>query len=110
MSFWPCQSLPTCGVAGDCTAVLDDKTGTSHPLNAQHGLREGLIAAKNIEATILGKRMKPFTFTLRVLQEGQFEKLGEDRTRTVDVPLSPRQIATSPPKSKPAASARISTI
>ncbi len=29
--------------------------------------------------------MKPFTFTLRVLQEGQFEKLGEDRTRTVDV-------------------------
>src|SRR5882672_3697561 len=85
MSFWPCQSLPTCGVAGDCTAVLDDKTGTSHPPNAQHGLREGLIAAKNIEATILGKRMKPFTFTLRVLQEGQFAKLGEDRTRTVDV-------------------------
>jgi len=29
--------------------------------------------------------MKPFTFTLRVLQEGQFAKLGEDRTRTVDV-------------------------
>ena len=71
--------------AGDCTAVLDAKTGTSHPPNAQHGLREGPIAAKNIEATILGKRKKPFTFTLRVLQEGQFAKLGQDRTRTVDV-------------------------
>jgi len=83
--FQAVPEFPNVWAAGDCTAVLDDKTGTSHPPNAQHGLREGLIAAKNIEATILGKRMKPFTFTLRVLQEGQFEKLGEDRTRTVDV-------------------------
>src|SRR6266404_5884185 len=83
--FQAVPEFPNVRAAGVCTAVLHAKTGTSHPPNAQHGLREGLIAAKNIEATILGKRMKPFPFTLRVLQEGQFEKLGEDRTRTVDV-------------------------
>jgi NADH dehydrogenase len=34
-----------------------------HPPTAQHGLREGLVAAKNIEATILGCPLKPFVFT-----------------------------------------------
>jgi len=41
--------------AGDCAAVLDSKTGRFHPPTAQHGLREGLIAAKNIEAAIRGR-------------------------------------------------------
>ena len=34
-----------------------------HPPTAQHGLREGLIAAKNIEAVILDRPLKPFVFT-----------------------------------------------
>jgi NADH dehydrogenase len=34
-----------------------------HPPTAQHGLREGLVAAKNIEAMILGCPLKPFVFT-----------------------------------------------
>jgi NADH:ubiquinone reductase (H+-translocating) len=49
--------------AGDCAAVPDSKTGGFHPPTAQHGLREGLIAAKNIEAAIRGRPLKPFIFT-----------------------------------------------
>lgn len=49
--------------AGDCAAVPDLKTGKIQPPTAQHGLREGLIAAKNIEAAILGRPLRPFTFT-----------------------------------------------
>jgi NADH:quinone reductase (non-electrogenic) len=60
--FLAVPEFPNVWAAGDCAAVPDAKTGTSHPPTAQHGLREGLIAAKNIEATILGRRMKPFKF------------------------------------------------
>jgi NADH dehydrogenase len=61
--FLAVQDFPGVWAAGDCAAVLDARTGKSHPPTAQHGLREGLIAAKNIEAAILGRRMKPFKFT-----------------------------------------------
>jgi NADH dehydrogenase len=43
--------------------VPDSKTGKFHPPTAQHGLREGLIAGKNIEAAILGRPTRPFVFT-----------------------------------------------
>jgi NADH:ubiquinone reductase (H+-translocating) len=49
--------------AGDCAAVPDARTHKFHPPTAQHGLREGLVAAKNIEAAILGRPLKPFVFT-----------------------------------------------
>jgi NADH dehydrogenase len=49
--------------AGDCAAVPDVKTHKFHPPTAQHGLREGLVAAKNVEAAILGRPLKPFVFT-----------------------------------------------
>jgi len=49
--------------AGDCAAVPDSKTGRFHPPTAQHGLREGLVVAKNIEAAILDRPLKPFIFT-----------------------------------------------
>jgi NADH:ubiquinone reductase (H+-translocating) len=55
--------LPGVWAAGDCAAVPNPKTGQFHPPTAQHGLREGLLAAKNIEAAILGRPLKPFTFT-----------------------------------------------
>src|SRR5882724_8378916 len=60
--FLAVPEFPNVWAAGDCAAVLDAKTGTSNTPTAQHGLREGVIAAKNIEATILGKHMKPFKF------------------------------------------------
>jgi NADH:quinone reductase (non-electrogenic) len=48
--------------AGDCAAVPNLKTGQFHPPTAQHGLRQGLLAAKNIEAAIMGRVLKPFVF------------------------------------------------
>jgi NADH dehydrogenase len=47
---------------GDCAAVLDSNTGQFYPPTAQHGIREGVVAAKNIERTILGQPLEPFRF------------------------------------------------
>jgi NADH dehydrogenase len=47
---------------GDSAAVPDDRGGL-HPSTAQHGLREGLAAAKNIAAAIDGAAPKPFRFS-----------------------------------------------
>lgn len=47
---------------GDCAAVPDVHTGTSYPPTAQHGTREGVVAAKNIERAILGRPLKPFRY------------------------------------------------
>jgi NADH dehydrogenase len=50
--------------AGDCAAVPDGyETGNFFPPTAQHGLREAIRAAKNIEAAIMGRPLKPFVFT-----------------------------------------------
>jgi len=48
--------------AGDCAAVPDGTSRKFHPPTAQHGLRQGLVAAKNIEAEILGHPPTPFVF------------------------------------------------
>jgi len=50
--------------AGDCAAVPTGyETGNFWPPTAQHGLREAIRAAKNIEAAIDGRPLKPFVFT-----------------------------------------------
>jgi len=61
--FLGVTGVPGLWAAGDCAAVPDSKTGKFHPPTAQHGLREGLIAGKNIEAAILGRPTRPFIFT-----------------------------------------------
>ena len=49
--------------AGDCAAVPDGyETGKFFPPTAQHGMREAIVAAKNIERTILGRELKPFRY------------------------------------------------
>jgi NADH dehydrogenase len=48
--------------AGDCAAVPTGETGEFYPPTAQHGLREAVAAAKNIEAMILGRPLKPFRY------------------------------------------------
>lgn len=47
---------------GDCAAVPDGK-GSFHPPTAQHGMREAVTAAKNIEAAMEGTAKKPFRFS-----------------------------------------------
>ena len=49
--------------AGDCAAVPDGyETGIFFPPTAQHGMREAIVAAKNIERTILGEPLQPFQY------------------------------------------------
>ena len=47
---------------GDCAAVPDGKDGFQPP-TAQHGMREGVAAARNIEVAIQGGAPKPFRFS-----------------------------------------------
>jgi NADH dehydrogenase len=47
---------------GDCAAVPDGRGGFQPP-TAQHGMREGAAAAKNIEAAMTGGVPKPFRFS-----------------------------------------------
>jgi NADH dehydrogenase len=55
--------------AGDCAAVPDSQTArtasparTFYPPTAQHGMREAIVAAKNIERTILEQPLQPFRY------------------------------------------------
>src|SRR5215471_8685986 len=52
--------------AGDCAAIPDVRSGAGkfYPPTAQHALREGVVVAKNIEATILSRPLKPFRFKM----------------------------------------------
>jgi NADH dehydrogenase len=48
---------------GDCAAVPDGyETGMFFPPTAQHGMREAVVAAKNIERAILDQPLKPFRY------------------------------------------------
>src|SRR5436190_7023414 len=59
--------------AGDCAAVPDGyETGIFFPPTAQHGMREAIVAAKNIERTILGEPLKPFQYRTM----GMFASIG----------------------------------
>lgn len=60
--FLSIPELPGVWAVGDSAAVPDIRTGQIFPPTAQHGLREGLAAARNIEATILKRPLKPFKY------------------------------------------------
>jgi NADH dehydrogenase len=48
---------------GDCAQIpIPDTEGEFYPPTAQHALREGKLAARNIAATVKGKPLKPFRF------------------------------------------------
>ncbi|HEV8590626.1 MAG TPA: NAD(P)/FAD-dependent oxidoreductase [Pyrinomonadaceae bacterium] len=47
---------------GDCSAIVDPKSGKTYPPTAQHAIRQGKVLAKNITAAIGGGRKKPFVF------------------------------------------------
>jgi NADH dehydrogenase len=64
--------VPGLWAAGDCAAVPILDTENFHPPTAQHGLREGVVVAKNIEAMILNRPLKPFSFKML----GQLASIG----------------------------------
>jgi NADH:ubiquinone reductase (H+-translocating) len=64
--------VPGLWAAGDCAAVPVFDTDKFHPPTAQHGLREGVTVAKNIEAMILDRSLKSFGFKML----GQLASIG----------------------------------
>src|SRR6476659_1452968 len=56
--------VPGLWAAGDCAAVPILDTENFHPPTAQHGLREGVVVAKNIDATILDRSLQSFDFKM----------------------------------------------
>ena len=64
--------VPGLWAAGDCAAVPILDTENFHPPTAQHGLREGVVVAKNIEAMILDRPLKSFRFKML----GQLASIG----------------------------------
>ena len=61
--FLAVTGVPGLWAAGDCAAVPILNAEGFHPPTAQHGLRQGLVAAKNIAAVVLDRPLKSFTFT-----------------------------------------------
>ncbi len=54
--------FPGIWAVGDCAAVIDPTSRQPYPPTAQHALREGRRAAKNICARLKGKRTIPFVY------------------------------------------------
>ncbi len=57
---------------GDCASILDPRTGRPMPATAQHAVREGPHAARNILAVLDGSRPTPFDYG----QQGMLVSLG----------------------------------
>ena len=64
--------VPGLWAAGDCAAIPILNTEKFHPPTAQHGLREGVVVAKNIEAVVLNQSLKSFRFKML----GQLASIG----------------------------------
>jgi NADH dehydrogenase len=60
---------------GDCASIVDPKTGRPMPATAQHAIREGPHAARNVLATLAGRPVTPFDYS----QQGMLVSLGRFR-------------------------------
>lgn len=56
------KDLPGIWAVGDCAWIPDTVEGGAYPPTAQHALREGRHAARNILSVIKGNEPKPFTY------------------------------------------------
>ncbi len=54
--------FPRIWAVGDCAAIIDPTSKAPYPPTAQHAIREGQRAAKNICARLNGKRTIPFKY------------------------------------------------
>ena len=61
--FLEAQGYEGVWALGDCASVPNKKTGQPYPPTAQHAIREGRTVARNIFATIHGRRKKAFAFS-----------------------------------------------
>jgi NADH dehydrogenase len=60
---------------GDCASIVEPRTGRPFPATAQHAVREGPHAARNILAVLDGKAPTPFDYS----QQGMLVSLGRFR-------------------------------
>lgn len=60
---------------GDCASIIDRRTGRPMPATAQHAIREGPHAARNILAVLGGEGPTPFDYS----QQGMLVSLGRLR-------------------------------
>lgn len=56
------SQFPGVWAVGDCAAIIDPVSKTQYPPTAQHAVREGRRAAKNIYARLKGKRAISFVY------------------------------------------------
>ncbi len=66
---------------GDCASIIDPRTGRPMPATAQHAVREGPHAARNILAVLAGASPKPFDYSQQgmLVSLGRFRGVGEIR-------------------------------
>jgi NADH dehydrogenase len=66
---------------GDCASILDPRTGKPMPATAQHAVREGPHAARNILAVLDGEQPKAFDYGQQgmLVSLGRFKGVGEVR-------------------------------
>jgi len=64
---------------GDCASIIDSQTGQPMPATAQHAVREGPHAARNILAVLDGGRPLPFHYGQQgmLVSLGRFKGVGE---------------------------------
>jgi NADH dehydrogenase len=56
-SYLEVAGYPGVYALGDCASITDPNTGKPYPPTAQHAIRQGKVAAKNIISTIKGKEV-----------------------------------------------------
>lgn len=66
---------------GDCASILDARSGRPFPATAQHAVREGPHAARNILAVLDGAQPVPFDYGQQgmLVSLGRFKGVGEVR-------------------------------
>ncbi len=64
---------------GDCASITDPKTGQPMPATAQHAVREGPHAARNVLAALEGRPQTPFAYGQlgMLVSIGRFKAVGE---------------------------------
>jgi NADH:ubiquinone reductase (H+-translocating) len=64
---------------GDCASIVDPKTDQPMPATAQHAVREGPHAARNVLAALDGRPQEPFDYQQlgMLVSVGRFKAVGE---------------------------------
>lgn len=64
---------------GDCASIIDPKTNEPMPATAQHAIREGPHAARNVIAALDGQPQTPFSYGQlgMLVSVGRFKAVGE---------------------------------